>query len=187
MPWRNTEWSFGIVAKFLHWAIVILIVGQFVLAKIADGLPRGAGKLELMGWHKSFGIVVLILAVFRVGWKLVNPTPQPLGMRPSLQRLSAAITHGLLYLLIILQPISGWLTSSSGNSTVSFFGWFQLPNLVSPSEDLHHTFEEVHEFLAGALLAVAALHVFAALYHHFWLKDDVLRRMLPFGGSRAQW
>jgi cytochrome b561 len=82
--------------------------------------------------------------------------------------------------LILAQPISGWVMSSAANYPVTLFGWFQFPALVGENHDLHESLEDVHEFLFYAMLVVALAHVAAALYHHFVLKDGVLRRMLPF-------
>jgi cytochrome b561 len=180
MPLRNTAENYGSLARFLHWTIVILIIVQFFLAESADELPNGLEKLQWLTRHKSLGMLVLLLAVVRILWKVANkglPTPAGTGMI----RKAAAAGHGLLYLLILLQPISGWAMSSAANFPVTFFGWFQFPALVAENHDLHEALEEVHEVLFYALVAVAALHVAAALYHHFFLKDDVLRRMMPFG------
>ena len=185
MQLRNTTDTYGALAKFLHWTIVVLIIAQYFVAEAADELPDGIEKLSLLTRHKSLGMLVLILAVVRIGWKLANRgTPAPVSM-PAWQRRAAAASHGLLYLLILLQPLSGWAMSSAANYPVTLFGWFQFPALVAPSHDLHEGLEELHEVLFYALAVVALLHAAAAVYHHAWMKDDTLRRMLPFGGRRA--
>jgi cytochrome b561 len=184
MPLRNTAEAYGSLAKFLHWAIVLLVLPQFFLAEAADELPNGLEKLQLLTWHKSLGMLVLILAVVRLAWKVMNKgTPGAIGT--AWQRKAAAAGHGLLYLLILAQPLSGWAMSSAANYPVTLFGWFQFPALVGENHDLHETLEGVHEFLFYAMLTVAVVHVVAALYHHFLLKDGVLRRMLPFAKSSA--
>jgi cytochrome b561 len=104
---------------------------------------------------------------------------------PRPQRIAAAAGHGLLYLLILAQPVSGWMMSSAANYPVTFFGLFQFPAIVRPNEGAHEAYEEVHELLFTTIVVVATLHVLAALYHHFIQKDDTLRRMLPFGRSGA--
>jgi cytochrome b561 len=185
MQWRNTANNYGAVAKFLHWAIVILIITQYVIIEAADELPDGLEKLRMVTNHKSFGMLVLLLALARIGWKLANRgLPQPVPM-PKPQRIAAAAGHGLLYLLILAMPLSGWAMSSSANYPVTFFGLFQFPALVGESHDLHEALEEVHEVLFNAILVVAVLHALAAVYHHAWMKDDTLRRMLPFGRPRS--
>jgi cytochrome b561 len=179
MPLRNTADTYGSLAKFLHWAIVLLIVPQYFLAEAADELPNGVEKLQLFTWHKSLGMLVLLLALVRIGWKLANRgLPVPVG--EPWQRKAAAAGHGLLYLLILAQPVSGWVMSSAANYPVTLFGWFQFPALVGENHDLHEALEEVHELLFNLMLVVVAVHIAAALYHHFILRDSVLRRMLPY-------
>jgi cytochrome b561 len=185
MQWRNTSSTYGAVAKLLHWTIVVLIIAQFFIAESADELPDGIEKLRVLSWHKSFGMLVLILALVRIGWRLANrgaPAPVPMPRR---QQIAAAAGHGLLYLLVLAQPITGWAMSSAANYPVTLFGWIQFPALVGANHDLHEALADVHEGLFYALAAVATLHAAAAIYHHVWMKDDALRRMLPFGGRRA--
>ena len=180
MPFRNTAEAYGSVAKFLHWAIVLLILPQYFLAEVAHDLPReSAERASLYGWHISLGMLVLVLALVRIGWKIVNRgQPSPLG-DVVWQRKAAAIGHGLLYLLILAQPLSGWAMASAGGGSVGIFGVIGFPPLLGENHDLHEALEEVHEALFNALLVVAVVHVAAALYHHWMLKDDTLRRMLP--------
>ncbi len=180
MPLRNTVENYGSLAKFLHWTIVVLIIVQYVLAETADELPDGLEKLQVLTRHKSFGVLVLGLALVRIAWKLLNRgLPAPVG--DGWMKKAAAAGHGLLYLLILAVPISGWAMSSAANYPVTFFGWFQLPALVAKNHDLHEILEETHEALFWVLAVVAIGHALAALYHHFLLKDDVLKRMSPFG------
>lgn len=186
MPLRNTADAYGSLAKFLHWAIVVLIVSQWFLVEGAEEAAKGSPeRAALMGWHMSFGLLVLLLAVARIAWKAINGgRPAPLG-EVAWQRKAAAAGHGILYLLILLQPISGWLVVSTAGRPASFFGWFAFPALAAENHDLHETLEGVHEALFNALVVVAVIHVAAALYHHVLLKDDTLRRMLPFAGRRG--
>jgi cytochrome b561 len=179
MRWRNDSQRYGAISKLLHWTIVALIITQFVLASAFEDMPSGVEKLATVSQHKSVGMLILILAMLRIAWRVANPAPAMPSAMPAWQRKSAAVSHGLLYLLLLLQPITGWLTSSTKNYPVSFFGWFQFPDLVGPNEGLHELLEDVHEALATTILVVALLHAAAALYHHFVVKDDVLRRMLP--------
>jgi cytochrome b561 len=181
MPLRNTAEAYGSLAKFLHWAIVLLIFGQWLLAEAAEDAGKGTPeRASLMGWHISFGMLVLVLALVRIGWKFVNKgQPAVLG-EVVWQRNAAAAGHGLLYLLILAQPISGWLVVSTGGSGPVFFGLFEFPALTAENHDFHETMEGVHKWLFNTLVAVALVHVAAALYHHWVLKDATLRRMLPF-------
>lgn len=184
MPLRNTAENYGSLAKLLHWSILLLIVVQYFLAESADEMPDGPGKLQVLGQHKSLGMLLLLLAVVRIAWKVANKgLPAPIGA--GLMKKAAAAGHGLLYLLILLQPLSGWAMSSAAGYPVSLFGAIQFPALVGANPELHEVLEDVHEVLFNALVVVAVLHAAAALYHHFVLKDDVLKRMSPLGGRRS--
>jgi cytochrome b561 len=181
MPLRNSAEAYGSLAKFLHWAIVLLIIPQYFLAEAAGELPEGDPQIaQLYGIHKSIGMLVLILAVIRVAWKLVNRPNPAFRDQVIWRRRSAATSHGLLYVLIFLQPLSGWAMTSAGGRDVRLFGWVTFPPLLRADPELHESLETVHEWLFYVLLAVAAVHIVAALYHHVVLKDDTLRRMLPF-------
>jgi cytochrome b561 len=186
MPLRNTAEAYGSVAKFLHWAIVLLILPQYFLADIADELPKGSPRAsELLGLHKSIGLLVFILALVRIGWKLTHRTnPAPLG-EVIWQRKAATAGHVILYVLILLQPLSGWAMASASGHSIRFFGWVTFPSLVGKNDALHEVLEAAHKTLFYVLLAVAVLHVAAAIYHHRVLKDDTLRRMLPFSRRSA--
>lgn len=178
MQLRNTLNGYGLVAKILHWGIVILIIAQYVMAESADEMADGPDKLAMLGRHASFGMLILILALARIGWKLANRgLPQPVPM-PRPQRIAAAAGHGLLYLLLFLMPLSGWLMSSAAGHPPSLFGLFDFPSLTGANDDLHESLEEVHELLFNSIVVVAVLHALAAVYHQFWMKDGTLRRML---------
>jgi cytochrome b561 len=184
MPIRNTTARWGFLAQLFHWVIVGLIITQFVLANIAHDLPIGMEKLAVLARHKSVGVTILTLAIMRLVWRWMNPVPElPNTLKPY-ERMLAKFTHFMLYALLIVMPITGWIMSSARNFPVSWFNLFQLPDLVAPSRPLYDAMHETHELLAWTLVAVATLHVLGALKHHFVLKDDVLRRMLPFTRTR---
>ena len=185
MQWRNTAVRWGAVSKFLHWIIVLMIITQYVLAEAAEDMPLGLAKFVTYARHKSIGITILGLAVLRLLWRWMNPTPElPNTLKPY-ERFLAQAAHFGLYLFLFAQPITGWLMSNAQNFPVSYFGWFTLPDLVAPDKELGEVLENVHKTLFKCLLALATLHVAAAFKHHFWLKDDVLKRMLPFGSTRS--
>src|SRR5262245_2553893 len=180
MSIRNTLSRWGHVAQFLHWLIVALIITQVILANIAEDLPLGVKKLAMYARHKSVGITILALAVIRLLWRWANPTPAlPSTLKPY-ERTLAGLTHFGLYLLLFAMPLTGWMMTSARGFPVSWFGFFQLPDFVPKNDALYNAMKETHDTLALALFAIVTLHVVAALKHHFVLKDDVLRRMLPF-------
>lgn len=172
---------YGWLAKLFHWLIVLLVIGQFVLANIAENLPLGLRKVEVLGRHKSFGITILVLAILRLGWRYVSPPPPLPAHMKGWERKAAHVSHFLLYALLFAVPLAGWTMSSARNFPVSWFGLVQLPDFVRPNESTFRAAHEAHEFLAITLALVAILHLLAALKHHFFDKDTVLRRMLPLG------
>jgi cytochrome b561 len=179
MPNPAEKTRYDAVAQTFHWLIAALIVVQFALAWTADDLPLGLHKLALLARHKSFGMTVLTLAVLRLLWRWSHRPPAlPKAMTPIEVKLAHA-THLAFYVLLFAMPLSGWLMSSAKNYSVSWFGVFTWPNLIGKNEAAFSALRETHEFLSWALLAMAILHVLAALKHHFWNKDDVLLRMLP--------
>lgn len=181
MNLRNTTRSWGSVSKALHWIIVLLIINQWVIAERADGLPLGPAKLEALALHKSFGLTILVLAIVRLVWRWLNPVPDLSTETRPWERVLANVSHFLLYALIFTLPLTGWMMSSAKNYPVSWFKLFQVPDLVSPSEPLFRQMRDLHHLLFDVLVAVAVLHVAGALKHHFVDRNDVLKRMLPFG------
>lgn len=180
MQMLNTSERWGAVAKFFHWTIVVLILVQYVLAMTAHDLPLGRQRFEITALHKSMGLTIFALAVLRLLWRFMNRVPPlPSTLKPY-ERFLAHATHFSLYALILAMPITGWMYSTASNFPVNWFGLVRLPNLVEADRELAHTLHEVHETLFKVLVAVAVLHVAGALKHHFWYKDTVLKRMLPF-------
>jgi len=182
MTLRNTTYRWGAVAQFLHWLIVALLILQVTLAMLADEL-HGMPKLAMLARHKSVGLTIMALALLRLVWRWANPTPPLPPTLKTYERRLARITHALLYVLLFALPLSGWTMSSARGFPVSWFGFFQLPDLVPKDKALYEALVDTHTILACVLGAVVALHVAAALKHHFVLRDDVLKRMLPASTS----
>jgi cytochrome b561 len=183
MPFRNTTRSWGSLSKTFHWLIVLLIINQWWIGERADEL-KGLAKLETLALHKSFGMTILMLAVLRLIWRLSNPTPDLTTETKPWGRVLARISHVLLYALIFAMPLTGWMMSSAKNYPVSWFKMFQFPDLVAPAEQTFQQMRDLHHLLFAVLVGVALLHVAGALKHHFIDRNDVLKRMLPFGGIK---
>jgi cytochrome b561 len=183
MTFRNTTRSWGSLSKALHWLIVLLIINQWWIAERAEEL-KGLAKLEALAWHKSFGMTILMLAVLRLVWRLMNPTPDLTAETKPWERVLAKLSHVLLYALIFALPLTGWMMSSARNFPVSWFKLFQFPDLVAPARQTFDLMHDAHGALFAALVCVALLHIAGALKHHFIDKNDVLKRMLPFGGVK---
>jgi cytochrome b561 len=178
MPTEATRYSS--LAQIFHWVIAGLIIVQFTLGRLAVPLPLGVHKLALLARHKSVGMTILMLAVLRLLWRIWHPAPPlPTGMR-RWERAGARATHLAFYVLLFAMPLTGWTMSSAKNYSVSWFGLFTWPNLIGKNETAFNVLRTTHDTLSGLLFAVAVLHILAALKHHFWNRDDVLVRMLPF-------
>jgi cytochrome b561 len=179
MQFKNSEVRYGAVTQLLHWAIVALIILQYVLAERAEDLPRGSAKIATLAQHKSFGITILMLALIRLVWRWMNPVPKTPTTMPRWQQLTSHVSHYGLYVLLFATPLLGWTMSSARNFPVSWFGVFTLPDLVAPNRSLYEFLNEAHEVSAKLIFVLALIHAAAALKHHFIDKDNVLRRMLP--------
>jgi len=159
--------------------VCLLIAGMSMVL-----LPNSPLKFNVYRLHKSFGITVLALVLFRLWWKMRRKAPAlPASLAPYERRLAYG-GHALLYVLMLGLPLSGWLMSSAAGFGVSFFGLFNLPDLVEPERGLKSDMMELHETLAWVMILMLCLHVAAALMHHFVHKNDVLKRMLPFAKNR---
>ena len=174
----NTHKHYGIVAILFHWVMTILLIGLIILGLYMAELPIGIKKLQYFRWHKEYGILVLFLGSVRLAWRLLNPLPNLSGIIPPWQEFSARLVHRVFYIFILLMPISGWILTSAAGLPVSFFGLFVLPDLVAPDKALMETMIEIHEWMGFTFIALISIHTFAALVHHFYYKDDVLKRML---------
>ncbi|MEO1310025.1 MAG: cytochrome b [Pseudomonadota bacterium] len=175
------------VAVALHWIIAALILGQIAGGFYMHNLPNTAeNKFQLYQLHKSFGITILLLSLGRLGWRIAHPAPpQPSGM-PGWQRTCATVSHWGFYGLMIGVPLLGWamVSASPWGIPTKLFGvvpWPHLPILsgLENKEPVEEVFKELHEAFAKLILLLLAVHVGAALKHHFVDKDGVLVRMIP--------
>ncbi len=176
---KNTDVRYGAVGIFFHWVMALLIIGMLALGLYMTSLPVGTQKFRLYGLHKEFGVMILGLVVLRISWWLFNKVPQLPYDMPLWQKLAAHGAHFALYMLMVFMPITGWLMSSASGFPVSFFGLFVMPDLIVPNEYLRVLMAQTHEWLGYAFIAVICVHVLAALQHHFIIKDDILKRILP--------
>lgn len=165
------------VAKGLHWLMAVMIMGLLALGIYMHDLPLSPQKLELYSWHKWFGVTAFLLVWLRLAWRVTHRPPAlPESMAP-LMRLAAHAGHAALYVLMIAIPLSGWLMSSAKGFQTVWFGVLPIPDLVGRDKPLGDLLQQVHQALNLLLMLTLAGHVAAALWHHFVLKDDTLRRM----------
>jgi len=179
MTLRNTSERYGSVQVTLHWMMLLLLIAVYACIELKDFFPKGSDvRVALKTWHFMLGLTVLVLATVRLAVHLLGPSPR---IRPSpahWQVLAGKIMHTGLYLFMIGMPILGWLILSSDEKVVPFFG-FQLPALTGANPGLSEQLEEIHETVGTIGYVLIGLHAAAALVHHYFLRDDTLRRILP--------
>ena len=185
MTLKNPEQHWGAVSQSLHWLIVLLLLAQGTVGLLMGDMARGPDKIAVYALHKSVGITLLALAVARLLWRLYAGRPAPVPGTLSWQERAASAMHAALYVLLFAVPISGWVMNSAAGFPLQWFGLFNLPSIAPHDRDLHELAESMHEWLFWALVALAAAHAAAALYHHLFQRDATLARMLPRGWLRA--
>jgi cytochrome b561 len=183
---NRTEVSvrYGAVAQLLHWLVAALIVAAFWIGLSMVDMKMSPTKLKLFSYHKWIGVTVFALALLRVGWRVYRPAPPLPATLPAWRRQASTLSHHLLYLLIVLVPLTGWMMSSAKGFQTVYFGVLPIPDLLAKNADLGKQLESLHWAVNKLLLIVTGVHVGAALKHHFIDRDGVLLRMLPRWFSR---
>ncbi len=150
----------------LHWVLALAIFASLGVGLYMTGLPFSMARLKLYNWHKWAGIVILVLSVLRLLWRLWRRPPDK-G------------THHAIYALFVLIPLAGWAYTSATGFPVVLFGIWPLPDFAPKDQALAELLKTAHAWLAYALMGLVALHIAAALKHHFVNRDGLLLRMLP--------
>lgn len=173
---RNTASTYGSISKSLHWLLFILIAGLVITGLGEDAFGESMESI-IMNLHKAAGVVVLLLVIVRILWRLTNPVPAQPATAAPWENLLARLTHFGLYVLMLVQPLTGVLMAQFKGRAIDVFGLFSIPALVAKDKATSHFFEELHEGGWILLTVLVGLHVAASLYHHFVRRDDVLQRM----------
>ena len=174
---KNTNNSYGIVAKSFHWLLFMMLAFSIVAGNFMASMPDAPEKYQAAGLHKSFGLIILLLVLLRLVWRLVNTRPDDSKDTSPIQNLMAHGMHGFLYLLMFAQPLSGILMSQSFGYPVKFFGGVAFPALIEKNKEIAELFLSVHQTIWIILAVVVFAHAGAAIYHHVVLKDNILKRM----------
>lgn len=175
MGMMNTDSRYGSVARFLHGIIFVLVFLMIVGGFFLDEVPKDY-KGVIYNLHKLTGLAILLLMIIRLSWSMINIKPSALPNTPHWQRKAERIVHGCLYLFIIAMPLVGWIGSSAAGKP-PHLGDLSLGLPVAENKELAETLFESHELIAFVIIFLVSVHVVAALYHHFFKKDDILRRM----------
>jgi len=179
MNWRNTTDRYGSLSIGLHWSMLLLIAAVYACIELREFFPKGSDPREaLKSWHFMLGLLVFILVWLRLALHAIGPTPRIEPESPKWQALAAKLMHFVLYALMIGLPLVGWLLLSSAGKPIPFFG-LQLPALIAENKSLAESIKVAHETGGTIAYIMIGLHAFAALFHHYWVGDNTLRRMLP--------
>lgn len=175
----NNEKRYGSLPIGLHWLMLLLIVVAYATIELREFFPKGSDPREaLKMWHFMIGLSVLLLVVVRLGLRLARPTPRIEPALPKWQKILADLMQVLLYLFMFSMPILGWLVLSGEGKPIPFFG-LQLPALIGADKDAASLYQEIHETIGTIAYFLVGFHAAAALFHHYFVRDNTLKRMLP--------
>jgi len=179
MNWRNTVSRYGSLSVGLHWLMLLLIASVYACIELRGNFPKGSDMREgLKTWHFMLGLSILVLVLVRLAARFIGTVPRIEPAPPKWQSLFAKLMHIALYALMIGMPLLGWLTLSAEGKLVPFFG-LQLPSLVGESKSIAGWAKELHETGGTVGYFLIGLHAATALFHHYVVRDNTLRRMLP--------
>ena len=166
------------VAIVLHWVLALALIGQFGFGLWMEEIPKDPPGVRAFWFnlHKSFGLVIGLLVLWRMGWRITHSVPPEMPGTPFWQVKLAQLNHGLMYLAMLLIPVSGFLGSSFSQYPVKFFG-FPLPRLWEPNPEMKELCSEWHEGAAWVLAGLLAVHVLAVVWHVAFKRDGLLQRM----------
>ncbi len=167
-------------AQTLHWLSAVLMFFVVPCAWYMTSLTRGDPALaEWQGMHESAGMLILFLSAVHLLWRSFAPPPPMAGQRQPWEKILAEATHGLLYVVLLIMPLSGYIGSVAGGRPVTFFAIGAFPSLVPADKEIAHLAHLVHEAGQWAVYALVAMHMAVAGFHALVRRDGVIRRMLP--------
>jgi cytochrome b561 len=180
----NSKRIFDRATRLMHWLTAALMLSAFVLAFSIDLATSRAAHIAFLQLHRSVGLTIWLLTLFRLAWRSFAKYPDWPSDMSQAMRLAAVASEYALYALLLAQPILGVLQTNAHGDYVSLFFIGQLPALIEKNRPLAQQLLTAHKTVGFSLLGLIALHVSAALFHHFWRRDDTLTAMLP---AAARW
>lgn len=176
MVWRNTPTRFGLVTRLLHWGMALALVGMLAFGTRIATMEPGLANLWMYGLHKSIGLILLGLVIVRLVWHRLSPPPAPQGATDDWTQRMARAAHGLMYVLLLAIPVSGWVASSASGLDVMLFDRWVIPPIAPVSEAWENAGWAAHGLLTKLLMGVLALHVAGAIKRQIG-GDGTLTRM----------
>jgi len=186
MPLTNAQTGFGSVVKFFHWTIALLFLFQFGIAIVMTELGEEDAYREVFFMlHKSVGVTILLLALFRIIWKKMTPLPDWPETMTDIDKKLFSFTEWGLYLIMFLMPLSGYVMTMAEGEGFKFFGLFGMSDLVGKSEVLEEIGMYLHKITGFLIVGLVGSHITLVLRQHFSFKDDFLSRMLSCKYGKA--
>jgi cytochrome b561 len=179
MTYGALQGAYPSSSKWLHWLVALCVLTTIPVAIAMGRVGEGPLQDSLYNLHKSLGVLIFVLMLARVANRVMVGAPAPY---PGLERWQHAVSsavHGLLYVLLIAMAITGYVANCAYGAPTPFFGLFDIPPIIGENEALSDKLFALHRWMGFATAGVAALHIAAALYHHFICRDGVLTRMVP--------
>ena len=179
MGMTNTAVRYGSLSIALHWLMFLLLVGVYSCIELRELYPKGSDlRNALKAWHFTLGLTVFALVWLRLALRLFQVTPAIEPPVPGWQHILSKLVHLALYAMMVCMPIAGWLILSGEGKPIPFYG-INLPALMAENKALAESIEEIHKTVGKIGYFLIGLHTVAALYHHYFMRDNTLRRILP--------
>lgn len=171
---HDTKKEYGAFSKVMHWLVGLTIIGLLIAGFVMINMPKSNLKWQIYAIHKATGISLIAFACIRIIWRIKQSSPELPNKYPKWQKIAARSTHGLLYILSIAMPFSGWVMSMAANHIPTWYGLFQLRLPIAQSKVLANLAAQTHEILAWVIIVLLTLHIAAAVANR-----SILKRMLP--------
>lgn len=179
MTYGRLQGSYPASSKWLHWLIAASVLTTVPVAIAMVRVEEGPLQNTLYNLHKSIGVLIFLLMLARVANRVITGAPAPYVGLERWQHVVSSAVHGLLYVLLIAMPVTGYIANSAFGAATPFFGLFEIPPIVPHNEAMSERLFALHRWMGFTTATLAAIHIAAALQHHVINRDGVLRRMLP--------
>jgi cytochrome b561 len=186
MDTQPTSLRYDPVMQAVHWATLLLVAATFAAIWIADPGLVGSYARPIVQIHRSLGLTICALTIFRLVWRLRSRVPELPADVPKIQKMAARANEGVIYLLLMAQPLVGLAYTNAYGVRVNLFLLAQLPPILGKGRETAALLGDIHRLVGYTLLTAIGLHAAAALYHHFIRRDGVLNAMLPARLRRAE-
>jgi cytochrome b561 len=186
MSLKNTATSYGSTTKFFHWTVALCVIALLIVGFMMDDIQNKALKMQVYNLHKLLGLTVLILMLSRLVWRLLNIQPGYPASVPRWEQRAARSVHDLLYLTLIIMPLSGWIMSTAAGHPPYLGSYLIKAPFISVSQSTAQFFNNLHSAFAWIIPGLISIHIAAAIKHHLIDKNNVLLRMLPWVKSTTQ-